>query len=258
MAPSHPSADADPLRQGRACVSGIKPLSPFQQAGAPVGPSIPVVGGAGQLEASSLVLTGDGYYALPKAPIRLFSKGVEFDQYDGSGVPSFFSGPPAVFWRNDGTTSTMVYVNAGNSSTWAVLGGGGASFTRSTQTYSTSSIANNATENDSVSVLGKMSIITQITANVACRARFYATSADRTADASRAIGVVATPGTGVSGEFVFPGPSANYTIDVDPKMIPANNDNPVVTVIYTATQNLSGSTNVVTITMTNGVQILET
>ena len=176
-----------------------------------------------------------------------------------NGVPTFVAPVGAVYQRLDAPdASHLFYVSTGNG-VWTPLGtGGGATFTRSTQTFSTGSLANNAVENDAVAVLGKMSLVTQITANVACRVRFYATSADRTADASRAIGVVATPGTGVSGEFVFPGPSANYTIDVDPKMIPANNDNPVVTVIYTATQNLSGSTNVITITMTNGVQILET
>jgi hypothetical protein len=222
-----------------------------------VAPSIPTTGTAGELVASSMVVTGDGIYATPKAPIRMFSKLVEFDQYDGAGVPTFFSGPPAVYWRNDGTTATMAYVNAGNSSTWAVLGGGGgASLTRSTQTFATASIANNATENDSVTVLGKMSIITAITSSVASRVRFYDTSADRTADAARAIGVVATAGTGVLGEFVFT--SANQTINCGPLPILANNDSPVVTTIYTATQNRSGASNVVTITMTNGVQILET
>src|ERR1700674_2411119 len=86
-------------------------------------PIAPIAGGqqppgGGQLSASSISLTASPD-AVALAPIRMFSKLLEFDQYDGSGVPTFFSAAPAVYWRNDGTTATMVYVNAGNSSTWA-------------------------------------------------------------------------------------------------------------------------------------------
>ena len=132
------------------------------------------------------------------------------------GVPAFAAPVGTIVQRRDAPdASHLLYVSTGNG-TWTPLGtGGGASFTRSTQTFATSSIANNAVENDSIIVLGKMSIITAITASVACRVRFYDTSADRTADASRAIGTVATAGTGVLGEFVFSSPS--QTIPAAPR-----------------------------------------
>lgn len=179
-------------------------------------------------------------------------------QYPGNGVPTMAAPIGSIYQRQDAPDANhLLYVSTG-AGTWTPLisSSGAASFVRSTQSYATASLANNAVENDSVIVLGKLSVITQITSSVASRVRFYDTSADRTSDASRAIGTTATAGTGVLGEFVFTSPG--QTIYCGPPPIVYNNDNPVATIIYAATQNRSGSSNVVTVTMTLGVQIVET
>ncbi len=84
----------------------------------------------------------------------------------------------------------------------------------------------------------------QLIADRACRVELYATSADRTADASRPVGTPATPGKGVLGEWVFTGA---LTIDNGPTVAYYNGDGSPTSSIYYAITNLSGSTSTVAV-----------
>jgi len=131
-----------------------------------------------------------------------------------------------------------------NGSDWVnspATGGGGGS--RATVTKTTASLGNNSVENGTVT-LAKTSALLAITADRACRVVLYQTSTDRTADASRAVGVPPTPGLGVLFEAVFP---TSETIRLGPVALLTNGDGTPATSIYYAITNLSGATSTVQI-----------
>ncbi len=114
---------------------------------------------------------------------------------------------------------------------------------RANVTKTTASLANNATENSTVT-LAKTSKLISIEADRAARVAFYSTSAARTADSGRAIGTPATPGTGVLAEFVL---AAATPILASPSLDLVNGDVSPTTSIYYAITNISGSTHTVQI-----------
>jgi hypothetical protein len=115
------------------------------------------------------------------------------------------------------------------------------SFSRATVTQTTASLADQATENSTVT-LAKSGHLYQIITDRACRVVLYATSADRTADATRLVGTPATPGTGVEFEYVATGA---VTVDLGPAVVYYNGDGSPATSIYYAITNTSGSTSTV-------------
>src|SRR5271165_2839721 len=72
-----------------------------------VSPSIPTVGTAGELTATSIALTAN-QAVLSHGPIRLFNQLVEVDEYSGAGVPTFTANTGSFYLRND---VGNVYVN---------------------------------------------------------------------------------------------------------------------------------------------------
>lgn len=125
--------------------------------------------------------------------------------------------------------------------------------TRGIVTYTTASLANNATENAAIA-LGKRADLLYITASAACRVRFYKTAVARTADAARAAGTDPTAGTGVLADFVLV--AGTLSIDASPVVALANGDNPAITTIYVAITNQSGASAAITVDSTR--LVLET
>ena len=121
--------------------------------------------------------------------------------------------------------------------------GGGSALIQSTVTKTTASLAVNAVETG-VIALGKVAIILKLTADRACRVRLYATSALRTADASRALGIAVSAG---SNEPLLEAAPIPGFLALDLFDVPTvyNGDATPVSNIYYAIQNLSASTHTV-------------
>ena len=82
-----------------------------------VSPSIPTVGTAGELTATSIALTSN-QAVLSHGPIRLFNQLVEVDQYSGNGVPTFTANTGSYYFRNDvGQTYVNISASPGGT-TW--------------------------------------------------------------------------------------------------------------------------------------------
>ena len=128
-----------------------------------------------------------------------------------------------------------------NGSAWVNQAPSSSSPSRATVTKTTASLADSVTENGTVT-LAKSGHLYQLVADRACRVELYATSADRTADASRAIGTPATPGLGVLFEYVFTGAA---TADLGPAVVYYNGDGSPSSSIYYAITNMSGATHTV-------------
>jgi hypothetical protein len=144
------------------------------------------------------------------------------------------------------------YVAADGRIEWTTpFGGSGASGgVRATQSKTTGSLANNATENSTVT-MNKSFTIVQVTVNKAARLRLYSTAAARTADAARANSVPPTPGT-EHGCIIdlYLDTSDKFTWFLSPCADGANLDGTPTASIYYALTNLSGSTGTVTFTVT--------
>jgi hypothetical protein len=104
------------------------PVSPGSTVPIPVSPSIPATGTAGQLTASSIVLTAN-QNALKFGPIRLINALVEVDMFSGNGVPSFLAFTGSLYLRND---TGQLYVNTSASpsgTTWSLVAAGSGAVT---------------------------------------------------------------------------------------------------------------------------------
>ncbi len=126
------------------------------------------------------------------------------------------------------------------SSTWKNLPASGLS-SRATVTKTTASLANNAVETGTVA-LAKSCLLIKVTVDRACRIVLYSTSAARTADAGRVLGVPPTAGLGILAEFAPTGAGDTFC---GPIVILANGDVSPATDIYYAITNMSGSTHTV-------------
>lgn len=121
---------------------------------------------------------------------------------------------------------------------------------RANVVVTTASLANLAEETGTVA-LGKSFLLLKVAADVECRIRLYKTSAERTADSARAIGVDPTAGLGIICDLV---PVAGtLTLDLAPLIHGNNGDVTPITSIYYAIQNRSGGTSTVQVTFTNMV-----
>lgn len=124
----------------------------------------------------------------------------------------------------------------------------GAVLARSNVVKTTASLANLASEISNVAMPASVQALLTIQVDHACWIRFYATSADQTADAVRARGTLPTPGTGVLAEFDFTTIGA-FTLHCSPVPLLANDDGPPVSQIYYTLVNTSGVTTTITVTM---------
>jgi hypothetical protein len=118
---------------------------------------------------------------------------------------------------------------------------------RTSITWTTGSLANNASESDD-ETLAKACQAYSITTDRAARVRAYSTSAHRTADAARAAGTDPTGNHGCLLDVVTTG--AMLTVDLSPVVDLVNMDGTPATTIYFAITNVSGSTSTVQVSIT--------
>lgn len=158
----------------------------------------------------------------------------------------------SLWWASEIGTLFFYYVD-GDSSQWvsASVGSGGGSGgvslgSRETKSVTTSNIANNSSEN--VSVTGyKGYILYKIQTSAAAWIRIYTDSASRTADAARSESVDPSASSGVIAEVITTG--AN-TVIVAPGTIGFNAETTPTTDIPMAVKNKSGSNAAITVTLT--------
>jgi len=128
----------------------------------------------------------------------------------------------------------------------ATGGGGGGSNSRETVSGTTSSLANGATGD--LTITGyKGYMLYKITTSAAAWVRIYVSTAARTSDASRAEGADPTPGSGVIAEVISTG---SQTLLISPGAIGFSNEATPSTNIQLAVTNKSGSTAAITVTLT--------
>lgn len=168
---------------------------------------------------------------------------------DGSALTSLTGASAATY--GDATNSAQIVVDSNGRITSitevSISGGGGSGLqSRSTAAQTTASIADNATDN--ISITGfKTYALMKVQLSAAAWIRLYTDSASRTSDASRSVGEDPTPGSGVIAEVVTTG---SETKTISPFVIGGNLDGTPANTIYAAVTNLSGSTQTITATLT--------
>jgi hypothetical protein len=126
--------------------------------------------------------------------------------------------------------------------------GAGSELARTSISTSTISIANGASANLDLTGYKSYSIF-KIQTSVAAWVRLYIDSASRTADSSRSEDTDPLPSAGVVAEVITT--SSNQTVLFAPGVIGWNNENPVTSIIPIRVTNKSGSSNIVTVTLTS-------
>jgi len=139
-------------------------------------------------------------------------------------------------------------------STTLVGGGGGSSSssaTRAVVQLTTSSLANNDTETDSIAMAKTFQLLIVQVSNYA-RVRLYSTLAARTADAGRGVGLPVPWGSmsGVIADISMTPALGILTWMMSPAALGFNDDSPVTQTIYAAITNLSGSPTTIMVTLT--------
>ena len=123
--------------------------------------------------------------------------------------------------------------------------GGSGSFTRTTANASTSSIANNASSNITITA-AKTYALQKIQTSAAAWVTLYTDTTSRSNDSSRNETTDPTPGSGVIAEAITAGSATQL---VTPGLIGFNNDGTPSTNVYLKVVNKSGSTQAITITL---------
>lgn len=154
---------------------------------------------------------------------------------NGAGVPAG-GAAGQILEKTDGTDYSTQWVNKP----------AGASLNRTTQVFSTASIADTVNANLDVAV-GKSSQLFIIETNAPARIRAYPTNAGRTADTGRALG---TEDVGEIILFEAVTTVGNLKLTVFDAATLFNADNPATDVIYWAIQNRSGITQIIDTTIT--------
>lgn len=121
-------------------------------------------------------------------------------------------------------------------------GGGGGLPARASASYATAALANSASETGAIA-LAKSYRLLSIATDRPCRVRVYATVAQRTADAARAIGTGPAGNHGLMLEYVST--AAVLTAALSPAVDGANLEASPSTSVPISVQNLSGSTSTV-------------
>ena len=117
---------------------------------------------------------------------------------------------------------------------------------RTTVTGTTSSLANNASENLNITGFKSYHLL-KIQTSAAAWVTLYTDSTNRTSDSSRSQTTDPLPGSGVIAEVITTGAQ---TILITPSTLGFNNESPVTTTIPTKVVNLSGGTTTITVTLT--------
>jgi hypothetical protein len=161
-------------------------------------------------------------------------------------------------WYDSSTDILFEYVTANGSSFWIDQSSAAISTqagynvnvsglpVRTTFSISTPSIANNTTANVAVNTY-KTYVLSKVLTNAAAWVRIYTDGTSRTSDAGRSVGNDPLAGSGVVAEILN---TTGTTQLITPGVIGFNNDATVNNNTYLAVTNLSGSTQVITVTMT--------
>ena len=135
--------------------------------------------------------------------------------------------------------------SAGDKGQKGEAGGGAGSFTRTTANAATSSIANNASANITITA-AKTYALQKIQTSAAAWVTLYTDTTSRSNDSSRNETTDPTPGSGVIAEAITTGAATQL---VTPGLIGFNNDGTPSTNVYLKVVNKSGSTQAITITL---------
>tara|TARA_B100002051_G_scaffold83764_1_gene79930 strand:- start:192 stop:1694 length:1503 start_codon:yes stop_codon:yes gene_type:complete len=135
--------------------------------------------------------------------------------------------------------------SAGDKGQKGEAGGGAGSFTRTTANAATSSIANNASANITITA-AKTYALQKIQTSAAAWVTLYTDTTSRSNDSSRNEATDPTPGSGVIAEAITTGAATQL---VTPGLIGFNNDGTPSTNVYLKVVNKSGSTQAITITI---------
>jgi hypothetical protein len=175
---------------------------------------------------------------------------------DGSGITNVTATGTGIGVSNNtvtvGTASTIDFgtnlsVTPASAGIVTITASGGGLQSRQLKTGTTASIADNVTDN--ITITGfKSYALMNVGLSTAGWFRLYIDSASRTADASRSIGEDPTPGSGVIAEVVTTGLSTSQNIS--PFVIGGNMNDPADTDMYVAITNTSGTTQTITANLT--------
>ena len=135
--------------------------------------------------------------------------------------------------------------SAGDKGQKGEAGGGAGSFTRTTANAATSSIANNASANITITA-AKTYALQKIQTSAAAWVTLYTDTTSRSNDSSRNETTDPTPGSGVIAEAITTGAATQL---VTPGLIGFNNDGTPSTNVYLRVVNKSGSTQAITVTL---------
>ena len=146
-------------------------------------------------------------------------------------------------WFDTTNLKTYVYYD----SFWIEVGGSelGTLYYRRGFTASTSTLANDASENINISGY-KSYVLMTVSTSHACWVRIYSDQAARTADETRLINVDPTSGSGVIAEFVTTG---NQTLKITPFIFGGNLESVPIDDLYLRVTNLSGSSTSINISV---------
>jgi len=145
----------------------------------------------------------------------------------------------------DGATGQVLTTNGNGALSWATASSSGL-VSRGTVTGTTTSIANGATDN--ITITGyKGYILYKINVTGAAWVRIYTDTASRTADSSRLEGTDPTPGSGVIAEVIT---TSSQIILMSPGVFGFNNELSPTNNIPIAVTNKSGSPASFTVTLT--------
>lgn len=121
---------------------------------------------------------------------------------------------------------------------------------RAVQSRTTGTIGTNDTEEGSIDIQTPSNQLIGLTVDTPCWIRFYATSAARDDDSTRARTEDPEAGRGVVGEFIITADWVDVEMKVAPVITLYNGDDPTGTIIYYAITNDSGSDAVISFDMT--------
>ena len=148
----------------------------------------------------------------------------------------------AMFSGNTETNITATYQDSDGTVDLVATGAG---FSRTTANAATSSIANNASTNITITA-SKTYALQKIQTSAAAWVTLYTDATSRSSDGSRNETTDPTPGSGVIAEVITTGAATQL---VTPGLIGFNNDGTPSTNVYLRVVNKSGSTQAITVTL---------
>ena len=143
---------------------------------------------------------------------------------------------------NYGSSGQVLTSNGDAPPTWQTSSG---SLTRTTANAATSSIANNASGNITITA-AKSYVLQKIQTSAAAWVTLYTDSTSRSNDSSRNETTDPTPGSGVIAEVITSGAATQI---LSPGVIGWNNDSTPSSTVYAKVVNKSGSTQAITVTL---------